>query len=218
MTTTLTTLNISVEQIESDLRRGRTVQEIAQDWSEPAANVLAVKRAMDARTNAPAPAAGTSAPVVAPVRQVPAPTAAATSSTLLGHRVDESAITVDAIVAAAARSTSKRTQVLGVKLADLAKVVRERLADERKSAEAAEAKRAEQERAAAEVKRLEAALREARAKLRGPKRQGGVRAMPSRPEKSTAAAGALICGKGCGRMFSRPAWLTKHETTCGGAS
>jgi hypothetical protein len=162
MTTTLTTLNISVEQIESDLRRGRTVQEIAQDWSEPAANVLAVKRAMDARTNAPAPAAGTSAPVVAPVRQVPAPTAAATSSTLLGHRVDESAITVDAIVAAA--------------------------------------------------------LREARAKLRGPKRQGGVRAMPSRPEKSTAAAGALICGKGCGRMFSRPAWLTKHETTCGGAS
>lgn len=81
--------------------------------------------------------------------------------------------TLDALVTAAARSTSKRTQALGVKLADLASVIRDRLRAERQSAEKAEQERAVREAAAAEVARLEAELREARAKLH-PSRRGGI--------------------------------------------
>lgn len=170
--TAITTLNISVEQIESDLRRGRTVQEIVQDWSEPLSNVLAVKRAMEARGDRSHAPIKPPAPVTPVAGAGARPAASASPDGPAARAAVDSSPSVDALVAAAARSTSKRTQALGVRLADVAKVVRERLAAERAAAEEAEATRREQEQARAEVERLEAQLREARAKLR-PVRQGG---------------------------------------------
>jgi hypothetical protein len=119
---------------------------------------------------------------------------------------------VDALANAAARSPSKRTQALGVRLSDLAAVVRERLAAEREAAERAQKQKAQRDAAAAEVARLEEQLRAAKAKLR-PARQGG--GSPVQREEPT---GVLTCGKGCGKTFTRPSWQSKHEAKCRGAS
>lgn len=210
MAATLTTLNVSVEQIEADLRAGKTVADIAQDWSEPPANVYAVQRAMQARgdgngrgTASPRPPAA--APVVAGARAL---TSVPHPPTPPAADAGQSGPAVDALVNAAARSSSKRTQALGVKLADLAAVVRQRLADEREQAERAEKERAEREAAAAEVQRLEAQLAEARAKLR-PKRQGG--GSPVQREKPVA--GPFHCSH-CDRPFVYAKAHAKHEAAC----
>lgn len=158
------TLNVTVAQIEDALLAGQTVPDFAREWSEPPANVLAVFRRLQGEgripRNAPSQVATTATekPPAAPVACVPESTVSAPS--------------VDALVNAAARSSSKRTQALGVRLSDLAAVVRERLADERQAAEKAEQQKAQRDAAAAEVARLEEQLRAAKAKLR-PVRQGG---------------------------------------------
>lgn len=203
----VTTLNVSVEQIESDLQRGQTVQQIAQDWSEPVSNVLAVKRAMEANGHSASRTPGAPVPGARPAASVsPMGTAPA-------------ALSVDALVAAAARSTSKRTQALAVRLADLAKVVRDRLREEREAAEKAEAQKAEREAARAEVERLEAQLRAARAKLSGrPARQGGGSPVQrdAKPvaKTRTVVDQQLACRKGCGRTSPNPQGRAAHERHC----
>lgn len=168
MTPALVTLNVSVEQIERDLKAGRSVEEIAQDWSEPRANVYAVKRAMDASSGAPTPAP---TPPLHVARPAPVPADADAGLT--------------AMVLEASRSKSARTRALGAKLDKLVEDLQARLSAERADAAEQEAKRAERQAAADEVKRLEAALREARAKL-------GRNAVPASPSRSKegAAGGA----------------------------
>jgi hypothetical protein len=97
--TQLVTMNVSVAQIEQDLRAGKSIEEIAQDWSEPRANVYAVKRAMDAAAAAPTVAVLPSrAPAVAPRPDADGG----------GRLVD--------LVADAAKSKNARTRNLGAKL------------------------------------------------------------------------------------------------------
>lgn len=231
MAATLTTLNVSVAQIESDLRAGKTVAEISQDWSEPPANVYAVQRAMQARGDSNGHAAASPKPPVAPPVAAGARPAANVSPS--APAVAPVALSVDALVAAAARSTSKRTQALGVKLHDLAAVVRQRLADERATAEREAKERAEREAAAAEVARLEAQLREARAKLS--KRRGGSGTVRKQPDSTTRkplsdrqrevlaanrekAFGEWPCRNGCGRVSTTAAGRSSHERNCTGVA
>lgn len=128
---------------------------------------------------------------------------------------------LDALVNAAARSTSKRTQALGVKVSDLATVLRQRLTDEREAAEVAERQNRERAAASAEVARLEAALREAKAKV------GGKAKRPSSPNRAAAGRATaekyggekVPCAKGCGRLVSPlPGPRGAHEKKCGGAA
>lgn len=229
--TVLTTLNTSVEQIESDLRHGRTVDEIVSDWQEPKTNVIAVLRAMQARGERMA---------AAPSKQPAAPVAGARALTSVPHPpttpaadAGQSGLAVDALVNAAARSTSKRTQALGVKLADLATAVRTRLAEEREQAERAEKERADREAAAAEVERLETQLREARAKLS--KRRGGSGTVRKQPDPATRKPlsdrqravlaanrekqfGEWPCRNGCGRISTTAAGRSSHERNCTGVA
>lgn len=222
MTAVVQTLNCTVGEIEELLAKGVPVEQIARDLQEPRQNVVAVwdRWRKNGAVTLPPPTAPR------PVAVVPAAPATPTPQ---GHRVDESAITVNALVAAAGRSTSKRTQALGVRLADLAKVVRDRLAEERTAAEQAERGRAERERAAAEVTRLEAQLREARAKLRGRRAGGGSAPMPREAKPRTASqlanlAGGRVHGQfpcrhdGCTRVLTTAAARGSHERNCGGAS
>lgn len=158
------TLNVTVAQIEDALLAGQTVRDFAREWSEPPANVLAIYRRLQREGRIPA--------------NGPAQVATPQRTPLVGIKTEPtttgtSAVpTIDALVNAAARSSSKRTQVLGTKLHDLAGVIRARLAEERVAAEKEERAKAERAAAAAEVQRLERQLAEAKAKLR-PARQGG---------------------------------------------
>src|SRR4051794_22711474 len=109
MTQQLVTMNVSVEQIEKDLRSGKSIEEIAQDWSEPRANVYAVKRAMDAAAASPRPAPVTPLPSV-PRRPEPAVT-----------------VTLD-LVEQGSKSRSARTRALAAKLDTLVEELSARLA------------------------------------------------------------------------------------------
>lgn len=215
--TALMTLNVSPEQIETELRAGRSVDDIATEWQEPRSNVLGVLRAMQAKGETIAGATVPSRPVVPPR---PSPV----------DPVDPRTIAVDALVNAAARSASKRTQALGVRLSDLSKVLRTRLADEREQAEATEAERREREAAAAEVARLEALLAAARVKA-GVKRRGGSGSVEPREKKPLTDAqrerlakmreaqiGEWPCRKECGQVSKTPSGRAAHERFCGGAS
>lgn len=181
MSATLVTLNATVSEIEDALLAGKSVKDVAADLAEPPNNVYGVYRELVRRgdivdesvhvedrpnltvarqpstTSQTTGTGSASRPVPAP--PTPAPPAAGSAEP-----------TLDALINAAARSSSKRTQVLGVKLADLAHVVRDRLRDERDTAEKARRERAVREAAAADVARLEAQLREARARLGKPAR------------------------------------------------
>lgn len=159
--TQLVTLNATVAQIEADLRAGKSIEQISQDWSEPRANVFAIKRAMDAAESRP-PAAVTTLPR-------PAPVPASADAGLL------------AMVAEGSKSKSARTRALAAKLDKLVEEISERLAAERRDEAEREKKRQEQAAARAEVERLEAALREARAKL-------GRNAAPGAPSRSKPGA------------------------------
>lgn len=211
MTTAIQTLNATVAQIEDALASGQTVEAVARDLQEPRNNVIAVWRAMQARGETKTP--GTPVPGPRPL-----------TSVQTGPTVRSDALSVDSLVSAAARSTSKRTQALGVKLADLATVIRQRLTEERQAAEKAEREKAEREAAAAEVERLEAALREAKAKAR-PARRGGSGSV-SRPENAAGGhataekySGTSPCSKGCGRELTNyPGPRSKHEKKCTGAA
>jgi hypothetical protein len=231
MTAVVQTLNCTVGEIEELLGKGVTVEQIARDLQEPRQNVVAVWDRWRKNNGAVA----TPPPAARPVVVTTTSAAPAPSVTLPGYRVDPAAFTVDALVSATARSSSKRTQALGVRLADLAKVVRDRLAEERAAAEQAEAKKAEQEKARADIARLEAQLRAARAKLAGrrPVRQGGVSPMPrdasEKPPLSEARREQLAklrerqrgewpCRAGCGRISTTAAGRSSHERNCGGAS
>lgn len=223
MTTTVEqTLNVTVAQIEDALLAGQTVPDFAREWSEPPANVLAVFRRLQNEgripTNAPSQVAKTpGAPVPGSRPPASVPSRPAAQSDALPS--------VGALAGAAARSTSKRTQTLGVKLLDLANVVLQRLADERETAEKAEQNRRERERelAAAEVARLEEALRAARQKL-GPHRKNNVSEAGRANIRANAMkgqqAGAVEspCRKGCGFVAKSRAGRAGHERHCGGAS
>lgn len=221
MTATLPTLNATVEQIEHDLRAGKSVDDVCTEWQEPRSNVIGVLRAMQARGDKPEsrqpapPVAGARALTSVPQRPTP-PTGVS----------GQQGLAVDALVNAAARSASKRTQALGVKLADLVADIRKRLVAEREAAERAEAERAEREAAAREVKRLEDALREARARA-GMRGAGIARGNTSpRTAKQIAALaaararahGEFPCTKGCGKVAATRAGQLAHERHCTGAS
>jgi hypothetical protein len=207
------TLNVTVAQIEDAMLAGQTVPDFAREWSEPPANVLAIFRRLQDEGRIPrnGPAQVATTPKTRPLASVPMEPTTGTGP----------ALSVDALVNAAARSESKRTQALGIKLADLATVVRGRLAEERAAAEKAEHQRAERDAAAAEVARLEEQLRAARAKLR-PVRQGGVRSMPQREPQPRSTRGVdlkLPCREGCERTFPNAQGRGAHEKrTHGGAS
>lgn len=173
MTAPLITLNATVAEIEDALLAGKSVKDVARDLAEPPNNVYGVYRDLVRRgeindqnvtvTKRPdlTVARQQTTGVGSASRPVPAPPA-------LAPPVNGSAEpTIDALVNAAARSTSKRTQALGVKLAALATVVRDRLRDERAAAEAKAREAEVRDAAAAEVAALEAKLAEARAKLKG---------------------------------------------------
>lgn len=140
----MVTMNVSVAQIEQDLRAGKSVEEISQEWSEPRANVYAVKRAMDAAMVTPAP--------VPPPRPAIAPAAVAMVLTLVSE---------------ASQSKRARTRTLAAKLDKLVEELQELLTAEKAEADELARKRREREEAAAEVARLEEQLRAARAKLAG---------------------------------------------------
>lgn len=212
------TLNVSVAQIEAALLDGVSVPDFAQQWSEPAANVLAVFRRLQREgripTNAPTQVA--SRPPTPPASG-PRPLASVPTTP-----VAASAPSVEALVAAAGRSESKRTQALGKKLDDLAAVLRQRLTDERFAAEQAAKERAEREAAAAEVARLEAELKAAREKAGLPRRAGATRApreaKPLSDAQRAAQAKAVAAGKntepcanGCGYVSATKAGKKAHE-------
>jgi hypothetical protein len=102
--------------------------------------------------------------------------------------------TLEQVLQAGKRSDLKRTVALAEKVADLLADLRGRLADERRAAEAQRKADAEREAAGAEVARLEAALRVAKAKLRG---------APAQAATSTAGTGRSTqdCPT-CGLPFS----------------
>lgn len=211
------TLNVTVAQIEDALLGGMTVPDFAREWSEPATNVLAVYRRLQDEGRLPrnTPTQVASKPPVAPVAG-----ARSLTSVPAGPSVRSDAPSVDALVSAAARSTSKRTQALGVKLHDLAEVVRQRLAEEREAAEKEERAKAEREAAAAEVARLEEQLRAAKAKLR-PERQGGVSPVQreTKPRSTRGVDLKLPCRLGCDRIFPNAQGRGAHEKrTHGGSS
>lgn len=83
--------------------------------------------------------------------------------------------TLEELVRACRRSEFKRTQSLGVKLAELVEKVTGALVAERESAEVKARRAAEREAAQAEVKRLEKALAAARAKAVAAGAPGGTR-------------------------------------------
>jgi hypothetical protein len=85
---------------------------------------------------------------------------------------------IDDLVRACARSEYKRTQTLGVKLADIAEKARTALRAEREAAEAKAARSKEVAAAQAEVKRLEMALAEAKKKAVAAGAPGGARSGP----------------------------------------
>lgn len=165
---TIPTLNVSVDQIRSDLRGGKTVDQIAAEWSEPVANVRAVLTQMQRE-------AGRSSSTTPERPLRPVPTVAQPPA------LDLETVRLIDLVTEASQSTSSQTRKLGARLDTLAETVAERLSDERATAAeraAAEGQRAE---ALAEVQRLEDQLREARARL------GGARA-PASPSRSKAGA------------------------------
>jgi DNA-binding transcriptional MerR regulator len=230
VTAVVQTLNCTVGEIEELLAKGVPVEQIARDLQEPRQNVVAVWDRWRKNNGEADPTTAIAKPVVGVARLVPS----TPTMTLPGHRVDPAAITVEALINAAARSASKRTQALGVRLADVAKAVRERLADERRAAEQAEATRREREAAAAEVERLEAQLRAARAKLSGRRAGGGSTPMQRDPEAKKPLSdarraqlaelrkkqvGEWLCRAGCGRVSTTAAGRSSHERNCtGGAS
>lgn len=103
------------------------------------------------------------------LRPVPSPAPSASSKSTAP------APTLEELVRACRRSEFKRTQSLGVKLADLAEKVTAALHAERESAEDKAQRAAEREAAQAEVKRLEKALAAARAKAVAAGAPGGTR-------------------------------------------
>lgn len=166
----LVTMNVSVEQIERDLRAGKSVGEIAQDWSEPPANVYAVQRAMDAAAAGPPPVP-------------PARAASAVHNPPPARVPPTSDAGVTALVVQASQSKHARTRNLGAKLDLLVEELCGRLDAEHAEAAQQEAKRKERAAAAAEVARLEEQLRAARAKL------GGRATAPVNRSKTGSAGG-----------------------------
>lgn len=197
MATPEVTLNVSVAQIEEALLSGVTVPDFAQEWSEPAVNVLAVFRRLQREGRIPANA--------------PTQIAKASPRPLVSVPAQAAEPTVAALVAAAARSTSKRTQALGKRLDDLAGVLRQRLTDERKAAESKEREEREREAARAEVERLEAQLREARAKAgkRTGKHDGS--AGRATAEKYAGKSPCPNCGK---EISNHPVGQAAHKRHC----
>lgn len=127
-------------------------------------------RQPDTLTSRPAPRAVATTAPRSPVAPVPGGT--------LNGAPARPAFAVDELVRACARSGHKRTQGLGVKLAELAEKITAALRAERQAAEA-KAKRSEELLAAqAEVKRLTQALSAARAKATAAGAPGGARGGP----------------------------------------
>lgn len=208
---TVATINATVAEVEDQLRSGKSVEAVARELQEPRNNVIAVWRAMEKRGEVPTPqtrpfASTTPAAPVAGGRALASVAAQETTAT------GSAPLSVDALANAAARSSSKRTQALGKKLADLARVIRQRLNDERVAAEAAEKARREREAAAAEVVRLKAALEEAKKKAKpAPKTGAAGRAVAEK------YAGTAPCAKGCGReLTTLPGPRGSHEKKCEG--
>lgn len=85
---------------------------------------------------------------------------------------------IDELIRACARSEYKRTQALGVKLAETAEKARAALRSEREAAEIKAARSKEIAAARAEVERLEKALAEAKAKAVAAGAPGGARGGP----------------------------------------
>lgn len=92
--------------------------------------------------------------------------------------VPSPAPSIDELIRACARSEYKRTQGLGVKLAELAEKARAALRTEREAAEAKAARSKEVAAAQAEVKRLEKELAAAKAKAVAAGGSGGARGGP----------------------------------------
>lgn len=105
---------------------------------------------------------------------------------------------IDELIRACARSDFKRTQALGVKLAQVAEKARAALRAERETAEVKAKRERERTAAVAEIKRLEKALAEARAKATAAGRPGGTR------------GGERICEE-CGRQLANGQALGAHK-------
>lgn len=204
MTATIPTLNASVPQIEAALRAGKTVQQVADEMAEPPNNVYGVLKAVRGRGEDPTSTGPTTATPRAPLRPVPVPPAPVTP---VAGAAEPS---VDTLIAAAARSQSKRTQALAVKLTDLATVVRDRLRTERETAERTAREKEERERAQAEFDELQARLAELRPKLRVSRAGSGGTRRAAKP------GGSIACSKGCGKTFRDRRGIAVHEKACAG--
>jgi hypothetical protein len=240
MSAPLITLNATVAEIEDALMDGKSVKTVALDLQEPQQNVYGVYRALVERGEINDPAVARSMPprrdltvarqpsmtsqttgrTGSAPRPVPAPTPPPATPVTGGGAEP----TLDALIAAAGRSQSKRTQALGAKLGELAGVVRQRLRDERDAAEKAERENAAREAAVAEVAALEAKLAEARAKLGGKGRGGSGPVRRHRGEAGRLVAekysGTKPCEK-CGKpdLTTLPGPRGAHMKRCtGGAS
>lgn len=189
---TVATLNVSVDQIRSDLRAGKTVDEIAAEWQEPRANVLGVLIELRREATSPAPAPAPAQPAAArPLQPVPAQEAPPAA-------VDVATVRVVDLVGEASRSSRPALRRLGEKLDKLAEDLAEQLTAARVADQEREAKERERLSAIAEVQRLEAALKAARGKLGGGKRrtsstktadnpQGGKSSRPAYPGGPTSS-------------------------------
>lgn len=218
MSAPLITLNATVAEIENALIEGKSVKDVARDLQEPPNNVYGVYRALVERGEIDVAAQSTGRAGSAP-RPVPAPSPPPAAPVTGGGAEP----TIDALINAAVRSTSKRTQALGAKLGELAGVVRQRLRDERAAAEKAQQENAIREAALAEVAALEAKLAEARAKLG--KGRGGSGPVSSRHSASGHAVAAKYSGtkpcEKCGKpdLTTLPGPRGAHMKRCtGGAS
>lgn len=208
--------------IEHLLRQGKSAQWVATNLGEPMPLVMKVLDRLRKEAAQPADADedDEETPAAAPVAAGARPLASVPRATEPGSAPPS----IEALVSAAARSTSKRTKALGQKLEDLARVIRQRLNDERVAAEAAEKTRREREAAAAEVARLEAELRAAREKAKpfNRSRQGVQKTMTAKAAAASTAnaqrnneRGEFPCRK-CGRVCATIGGRGRHEAACKG--
>lgn len=170
---------------------------LAPQCSHPRCSCL--RYAPGVATTAPAPIPGLSTPAVR--RPTPPPALAVVPPVKADAQVAQvaEAPAVDELIRACARSDSKRTQALGVKLADLAEKARAALRTEREAAEAKAARSKEVAAAQAEVKRLEKLLADAKAKAVAAGASGGAR------------GGPCICPE-CEQGFSSAQALGAHRS------
>lgn len=187
---TLPTLNISPEQIKAELLKGLSPSQVAQEWSEPMANVLAVYRLLQGRGELPAANQAPTAARPSPPTHSPAPEVKARIASATDLLVRADGIQDKRVQSALARARKAMT--------DLAELVN---------------RHESQAEARAEIADLEERLRAARVALRGGKTRTATR------KPATVHEGGYPCpNEGCERVSANPQGAAGHARFCKAAA